>query len=280
MKIGFQGRHGTFSEIAALSYFSTQEIEPCGYPNFKLILEDVQNGVLDYALLPVENTTTGIISRTYDLLCHYDIHVIGEIDIPIHEDLIVVPGTKIEEIREVYSHPEALLQCSGFFAEHPEIKSMSFQDTARSVEYIRDCNDRSKAALGSWRAREYYGMESLIRNVQDNDLNMTRFFAVSAKKEVAADADKISMMIVLKHEPGTLYRALGILNDQKINILKLESRPIRGRVFEYMFYIDFSGNMNDENVEKAVRALQESSEESKLMGCYKAAVPFHQEKAI
>ncbi|MBR2066829.1 MAG: hypothetical protein IJ875_00955, partial [Solobacterium sp.] len=174
MKVGYQGTHGTFSEIAALQFFEDIDIEQIGYPNFKEIMRDVENEVLDYAVIPVENTTTGIIARTYDLFKDYDVFAVGEIDIPIQEDLVVLPGTKIEEIEEVYSHPEALSQCTSFFEQHPHIQSIPYQDTAKSVEYIKECKDKKKAALGSWRAREYYALESLMEKVQDSDHNMTR----------------------------------------------------------------------------------------------------------
>ncbi len=273
IKVGFQGNHGTFSEIAALQYFAGRDFEAKGYPNFKAILNDVESGALDYAVLPVENTTTGIISRCYDLFRRYEIHAVGEIDIPIREDLIVIPGTKEEEIREVYSHPEALSQCTEFFAAHPQITSVPWQDTARSVEYVKECNDRSKAALGSWRAREYYGMESLRSEVQDSDLNMTRFLVVTGREETDPAADKISMMLVLKHRPGALYNILGILAKNGINILKLESRPIPGRIFEYMFYIDFSGNAENREMKAVLKELSLRCEEARLLGCYKAAEP-------
>ena len=270
MKVGYQGNHGTFSEIAALQYFAGKDSENIGYKNFREIMQDVQDGVLDYAVVPVENTTTGIISRCYDLFRIYNVFAVGEIDIPIREDLIVIPGTSMEEIKEVYSHPEALSQCNGFFEAHPEIKAVPYQDTAKSVEYVKQCNDRSKAALGSWRAREYYGMESLQKEIQDSAVNMTRFLVITADRTVPADADKISMMMVIKHRPGALYNILGILSKNGINILKLESRPIPNQVFEYMFYIDFEGNIDEKNMKEILRELEMRCETVKVLGCYKA----------
>ncbi|MBR4164287.1 MAG: prephenate dehydratase [Solobacterium sp.] len=271
MKVGYQGNHGTFSEIAALRYFAGKNPENKGYKNFRAIMKDVESGELDYAVVPVENTTTGIIARCYDLFQHYNIHAVGEINVPIHEDLIVVPGTKIEEIKEVYSHPEALSQCTNFFAEHENIKQVPFQDTAKSVEYIKECNDHAKAALGSYRAREYYQMESLLEQVQDSNLNMTRFLVITAKEEQDPAADKISTMMVLKHRPGALYNTLGILSKNGINIVKLESRPIPGRVFEYLFYIDFYGNTKDREMKQILHELDLHCVEMKILGCYKEA---------
>jgi chorismate mutase/prephenate dehydratase len=271
MKVGYQGSHGTFSEIAALEYFKGQSIEQIGYRNFPSILKDTECGAIAYALLPVENTTTGIISRTYDLFKDYAIHAIGEINVPIRENLITVKGTSLSQIKQVYSHPEALAQCQGFFDQHPDIEPVTYQDTAKSVEYIRSCNDPSKAALASWRAAEYYGMESLIENVQDSETNMTRFLAISAKDTVSDSANKISMMLVLKHHPGSLYNTLGILSKNGININRLESRPIPGKVFQYQFYIDFEGNTNDSEMKSVLKELEMRCEECHLFGCYKAA---------
>ncbi len=271
MKVGYQGNHGTFSEIAALRYFAGKNPENKGYKNFRAIMKDVESGELDYAVVPVENTTTGIIARCYDLFQNYNIHAVGEINVPIHEDLIVVPGTKLEEIKEVYSHPEALSQCSNFFAEHENIKQVPFQDTAKSVEYIKECNDHTKAALGSYRAREYYQMESLLEQVQDSNLNMTRFLVITAKEEQSPDADKISTMMVLKHRPGALYNTLGILSRNGINIVKLESRPIPGRIFEYLFYIDFYGNTEDREMKQILHELDLHCVEMRILGCYKEA---------
>lgn len=272
IRVGFQGKNGTFSEIAALRYFEDREIDQRGFKNFKLIMKAVETKELDYAMIPVENTTTGIISRTYDLLKDHEVCAVGEIDIPIHEDLIVIPGTKIEEIKEVYSHPEALSQCAGFFDRHPEIRSVPFQDTARSVEYIKECGDHSKAALGSWRAREYYGMESLLERIQDLDTNMTRFLVIAPKGEpYPQNADKISMMLVLNHRPGALYEVLGVLAKNDVNVLKLESRPIAGKVFEYLFYIDFEGNIKDERIAAMIEEIESHCVRSRILGCYHKA---------
>ena len=270
MKVGYQGNHGTFSEIAALQYFEGQDIEQIGYRNFKEILEDVEKGELDYAVLPVENTTTGIIARSYDLFKDYAIYAIGEINIPIIQNLIGLEGSTIDTIKQVYSHPEALSQCSEFFDAHPDIEPVPYQDTAKSVEYIQEENDISKAAIGSWRAREYYGLEMIEEGIQDSSNNTTRFLVITNKEEVSKEANKISMMMVLKHRPGALYNILGILFKSGVNILKLESRPIPEKPFEYMFYMDFSGNANDREMKECLKELELHCLETKILGNYKA----------
>jgi len=271
IRVGFQGKHGTFSEIAAMRYFAGTPMEAVGYPDFIAIMKDCAGGKLQYAVLPVENTTTGIIARTYDLFQKYPVHAVGEINVPIEENLIVLPGAKIAGIREVYSHPEAISQCSGFFRRHPAMHPVAYQDTAASVEYIKQCQDPVKAALASSRAAEYYGMESILRKVQDSTSNLTRFLCVTALEQQDPEADKISMMLVLRHEPGSLCRILEVLAARQINILKLESRPIPGRIFEYCFYIDFHGNVQSPEIQQVLEDIRRDSTEMKILGCYKAA---------
>ena len=244
MKIGYQGVKGAFSETAlkmwlkSISY--SQDYEEVCYSSFVEMLADVEAGKTDFGMFPVENTTTGIIARTYDHFRNYDIHVVGEVVVPIRECLIGIPGTKIEEIREVYSHPEALSQCQELFVKYPWMQPHAHEDTALSVSYIRDLGDHTKAALASELAAETYGMEILEEHVQDNELNMTRFFCMTSKDVYADNADKVSIRMVTGHTPGALYNALGIFAALNINVLKLESRPIFGRAFEYCFYLDFA----------------------------------------
>jgi chorismate mutase/prephenate dehydratase len=252
-------------------YFTGTEAERIGYPNFPAIMKDLDSHRLDYAVLPVENTTTGIISRTYDLFQYHDIHAVGEVLVPIKENLIVIPGTKLEDIRHVYSHPEALSQCQRFFAEHPDCHPVTYQDTSKSVEFVKKTGDRSNAALASYLAAEYYGMTSLLENVNDSTLNMTRFLVVTWRHETHPEADKTSLMLVLKHEPGSLYRALGELADAHIDMVKLESRPLPGRIFEYMFYVDIIGNEQDPHIHAALEAMAGHCVTLRSFGSYKAA---------
>lgn len=271
IKIGYQGVSGAFSEMAVKMLFGDRDYEDRGYSDFISLLGDAESGELDYAVIPVENTTTGIIARTYDHLQSYKIHVVGETVVPVRECLIVNPGTKLEDIREVYSHPEALAQCQELFTQHPDMSPHAHEDTALSVSFIRDSGDRTKAALASELAAETYGMEILLPDVQDSNVNMTRFLCVTAKDEEAENADKVSIRMVTAHTPGSLFNALGIFASLGINVLKLESRPIFGRVFEYCFYLDFAGNLNDPDVKEAIRRLEYDCKEVNVFGNYKAA---------
>ena len=269
MRVGYQGVNGAFSQMALRSHFK-QECEEVGYSSFTDMFEDLQKGALDYALFPVENTTTGIIARTYDLFQHYQVYAVGEIVIPIRQDLIALKGTKIEQIREVYSHPEAISQCESLFRKYPHMNPVVYEDTALSVKYVKECNERHKAAIASHLAAKIYDMEILIEGVNDNDANMTRFLVTGNKEEYPEDADKISIRMVLSHTPGALYHALGVFASKNINVVKLESRPIFGKLFEYCFYLDFSGNLNDPDVKEVLRRLEYDCHDLKVFGSYKA----------
>lgn len=270
VRVGYQGNHGTFSEIAVLEYFKDAAKELCGCPDFPTILERCASGDLDYGVLPVENTTTGLIARSYDLFKLYPVHAVGEIVVPIREDCIGLAGADLSQVVEVYSHPEALSQCQSFFRSHPKMKAIAAQDTAAAVEAVKKSGDPKKAALASKQAGAYYGMMTLAASVQDSNTNMTRFLVVTSHDEQAGDADKISIMLTVDHTPGSLYHALGILAYNDINILKLESRPIPDEPFHYSFYIDFAGNLKDPVVQTALSKLREHSLDLRIFGAYKA----------
>ena len=280
MKIGYQGVRGSFSEAAIKLYFEQEaddievkqlKYETVGYSDFITMLQDVDSGKLECAFFPVENTTTGIIARTYDYFQYYNVYAIAEMVERIRQNLIVIPGTKLEEIKTVYSHPEALAQCSSFFRNNPGIKSVVYEDTALAVEYVKNCGDRSKAAIASELAAELNDMEILIRSVQNNNSNMTRFLVISSNNEYHPEADKVSIYFVTRHIPGALCHVLNIFASFGINVLKLESRPIVGKAFEYCFYLDFTGNLNDPDVAEALRRLKYDCLELIILGNYKTS---------
>ena len=269
MKVGYQGVSGAFSEIAVRKHFKGQDYEEVCYSDFISMFKDVESGAIDYAMFPVENTTTGIIARTYDHFQNYKVYAVGEVVVPISECLIAVPGAKIEDIREVYSHPEAINQCQAIFEKYPNMTPCAYEDTALSVSYIKNAGDKTKAALASELAAEIYGMEILLNQVQDNDVNMTRFLCLTKKEEYPEDADKVSIRMVTAHTPGSLYNALGIFSSLNINVLRLESRPIFGRIFDYCFYLDFAGNLKDPDVQEALRRLEYDCIELNVFGNYR-----------
>lgn len=269
MKVGYQGVRGAYSDIAVKEYFEGQDYEEVRYSDFIRMFEDVDSGLLDYGMFPIENTTTGIIARTYDYFQFYNVHAVGEKIVPVRHNLITFPGTRLEDIHEVYSHPEALSQCRDLFSRYPWMKPVAYEDTALSVGYIKDLGDPGKAALASSLAAYIYDMEILESEVQDNDANMTRFLVVTNKPEYPEDADKISIRMVTGHTPGSLYNALGNFAALNLNMVKLESRPILGKAFEYCFYVDFMGNLNEPDVVEVLRRLQYDCRELNVFGNYR-----------
>lgn len=279
-KIGFQGVRGAFSDAAVRLYYGSEEhkdelkdsgYETAGYNDFIKMLQDVNSGELDEAFFPVENTTTGIIARTYDYFQYYNVYAVGEVVEPIVQNLIVIPGTRLEDIKTVYSHPEALSQCSNFFRNNPDMKSVSYSDTARAVEYVKECGDRSKAAIASALAAEINDMEILEPAVQNSDSNMTRFLVITNSPDYPENADKVSIYFVTRHTPTALYNALGVFASLGIDVLRLESRPIVGKRFEYCHYVDFRGNLNEPDVEEALRRLKYDCRELLVLGNYKSS---------
>ncbi len=269
IKVGFLGAYGTFSEIAVQQYFKNQIYESCNFKDFYSIIKAVEDGSLDYAMLPVENSTTGMIHRTYDLLKDSAIFISGEHHVRIDEHLITLENAKIETIKEVYTHPEVIGQCQQFFMKHPHIKAISMSDTSTSVKYVKECNDPSKAALASYLAAEHYQLSILMNQVQDHQDNFTRFFCITKNESIQKNANKISMFLVVNHEAGALFKVLEVFCKKGINMLKLESRPIKNKIFEYCFYIDFEGSLLDDAMIQAIKEVQDHCIHHKVLGCYK-----------
>lgn len=270
LKVGFQGKNGTYSDLAVDYFFKDQQFIKVNYPNFKKIIYDIEHDVIDYALIPVENTTTGIISRTYDFFFDHEIYAVGEICIKIREQLIALPNARIEDIQEVYSHPEALSQCSSFFSKYPKMQSIAYQDTSASVEYILKCNDIHKAAIASEVAAKYYNLPILLNDIQDNNHNMTRFLCITHHKQKVEHANKVSAMFILKHKAGSLFKLLEVFAKYDINLLKLESRPLPHHNFEYLFYLDFELLPNGPSLDELLEIASNYCQKYKLLGYYKA----------
>lgn len=268
LKVGYQGVPGAYSEMAVLKYFKG-EVETIPYKGFKELIMEVERGHLDYGMLPVENSTTGIVAKSTDLIKNYDIYVLGEEYIKVEHNLIVLPDTNLEDIKEVYSHPEALKQCDNFFENNPKIKSIAYIDTAKSVDYIKKEKCNYKGAIASTRAAEIYGLKIIKPNLQDIKHNTTRFLVISNNNEIINDANKISLYLVTSHTPGALFEAIKVFADNKVNMVKIESRPILDKSFEYCFYIDIEGNVNSSKIKKTIKELKEHCNELKILGNYK-----------
>jgi chorismate mutase / prephenate dehydratase len=273
--VSFQGADGAYSQIAAERYFSSWdgEIETRGYGSFLGLLQAVANGAADYGMLPVENTTAGSINEAYDLLAQTSLAVVGEEVLRVEHCLVGMPGAKLAEIRRVYSHPQALAQCSVFLGGLEDCAVQSFTDTAMSVKKVRDEGDASQAAVASERAAALYGLHVLARNIENQKDNYTRFMVV-ARTPLRLDeriACKTSLIFSTRHEQGALVRCLNVLADQGLNLTKLESRPRPASPFEYIFYVDFEGNVESETVQRALSEMRAHTSSLKVLGSYPRA---------
>jgi prephenate dehydratase len=270
-RVAFQGERGAFSEEAAVKLLGEQ-IVAVPQPTFDATFAAVGRGLADYVLSPIENSLAGSVHRAFDLLVESGLSIIGEVVIPISLNLIALPGARLEQVTGIESHPVALAQCERFFRAHPGLKRIAAEDTAGSVREIMKAGDPARAAIASRRAAEIYGAEILIEHLEDDAENYTRFLLLSASaKGAVVAANKLSLVFQLPHQPGSLHRALGVFARRKINLMKIESRPVHGRPWEYRFYIDLQASASDSEVAAAIAELGNQAVNLKILGSYVAA---------
>lgn len=269
IRVAFQGERGAFSEEAAIKLFG-EDIELVPRPTFESLFAAVDQGAADYVLAPIENSLAGSIHRSYDLLLESSLHISAEVTIPIRHHLIGCAGASFDGIKRVESHPVALAQCERFFAAHPQIQRIATEDTAGSVAKVIESGDPTRAAIAGSRAASIYGGRVLQHNLEDHSENFTRFVLLTESTNPGSKADKLSIVMKLPHQAGALYRALQPFADRGIDLLKIESRPIKGRAFEYHFYLDLQASSKDERVTRALAELGERATEVRVLGCYQA----------
>ncbi len=266
-RIVFQGVEGAYSQLAMKTYFG----ENCnGYnvDTWKDAMEEIKCGNADFAVLPIENSSAGIVSENYDLLVEYDNYVVDEQIIRIDHSLMGVPGAKLSDIKTVYSHPQALMQCSDFLDEHRDWNRISLKNTAFSAKKVKDEGDISQAAIASHISADIYGLKVLENRIQDNKNNATRFIIVSGKKICRKDSDRISICFETPHKSGALYHMLAHFIYNGVNMLNIQSRPISGKAWEYRFFVNFEGRFCDTAVQNALRGLKEETISLKILGTY------------
>jgi prephenate dehydratase len=265
-KIAFQGEHGAYSEAAALAHFSFGiETQPC--ESFDVVFESVENGTCDYGLVPIENSLAGSIHRNYDLLMRHSLHIVGEHFLRVRHCLIGVPGTELEEIHQVISHPQALAQCEGYLKKL-KVNVKAAYDTAGSVKHLAELGDRSTAAIASHHAAEYYSMTILDDGIEDDPANYTRFLAISRQPISPTGDAKTSIVFTLHNQPGAMFKALSVFALRDIDLTKLESRPQVGKPWEYLFYIDFGLALCEPRAEHALENLGEFAPLLRVLGSY------------
>ena len=268
IKIGYQGVRGSFSEEAMIKYFGENHTTT-DYEEFEDVFLALKNNEIDYGILPIENSYTGAITSVYDLLVKYGLYIVGEECIKIDQNLIGIKGTKINDIKEVYSHPQGFEQSKEFLSNYSNLKLIPFHNTAISAKYISELNDKSKAAIASLRAAKIYDLDIIQKEINDKDDNHTKFIIVGRKLESSKDCNKITVVFSLDDKSGTLYNLLRHFAENNINMIKIESRPSKNEPWQYLLYVDFEGNVENEDVKKAIRLIEENSEYFKLLGSYK-----------
>jgi prephenate dehydratase len=273
VRVAFQGEPGAFSEAAAVQLLG-EEIHTVPRPTFDATFRAITEGAADALLVPVENTLAGSVVRVYDLLLESPLEICGETILPIEHHLMGCPGARFEEIRAVASHPMALAQCERFFETHPALKCMTAEDTAGSVREMMERGDKTRAAIAGRRALAHYGAMILREDIQDNAENFTRFVlllpAAEAGRFRGGDAKKMSLAMRLAHRPGALLASLEPFANHGVNLLKIESRPIHGKPFEYQFYVDVEAE-NHAHLEMALAEVREATSELRVLGLYAAA---------
>jgi len=268
-RVAFQGERGAFSEEAAVKLLG-EEIQLVPRPTFESLFVAIDEAAADYLLAPVENSLAGSVHRSYDLLLESSLHIAAEVIIPIRHHLIGCAGASFDAIESVESHPVALAQCERFFAAHPQLQRIATEDTAGSVAKVVERGDPTRAAIAGIRAANIYGGTVLRGNLEDHAENYTRFVLLTSLNSETFGADKLSLVMKLPHKSGALHRALQPFADRGIDLLKIESRPIKGRPWEYHFYLDLQASTNDEKVIEALTELSERAAEVRVLGCYQA----------
>ena len=265
MKVAFQGEPGAYSEQAVFNYFGEVETVPC--ESFDAMFDAVVSAKSDFALAPIENSLAGSIHQNYDLLLRHDLHIVGEYLLRVHHCLIGFPDVKKADIKKAISHPQALGQCAAYL-RNLNIKPDAVYDTAGSVKLLKASGERTTAAIASRRAAELYEMQIIEEGIEDNAENYTRFLAVGRESVVPEKEAKTSIVFTLKNQPGALFKAMSVFALRDVDLTKIESRPLQGKPWEYLFYIDFIGSAQDDTVKRALGHLKEYAMTLRVLGSY------------
>lgn len=268
-RVAFQGEHGAYSEEAVRQHFGP-DVEPVPQPSFSDIFAAVQGGRADRGMLPIENAVAGSVIAAYDLLLESDLKIEAEVFLHVRHCLLAPPGTRMEQIRVVRSHPQALAQCERYLAARGWEPQPAY-DTAGAAKDLAADPEPGVAAIASRLAAEIYGLEVLDVGIEDYAFNYTRFFVLGPSTPAPTERSKTSLVLALPHRPGALYECLGEFATRGINLTKLESRPRRNRPWEYVFYLDFEGHAADPACREALLGLLERATFVKVLGSYPAA---------
>lgn len=265
MQVAFQGEAGAYSEQAIYEFFGRVEAVPC--ESFDSVFVFVGSGKCEAGLIPIENSLAGSIHQNYDLLLRNNLYITGEYYLRVRHCLITMPGVKKTDIKKAISHPQALGQCAGYLRAH-DIKSEVVFDTAGSVKMLKESGALDTAAIASRRAAELYEMQIVEEDIEDNPENYTRFLSIALEPVMPGGEAKTSIVFTLKNQPGALFKALSVFALRDIDLTKIESRPLVGKPWEYLFYIDFLGASGEVLVDKALDHLAEYAVMLRVLGSY------------
>ena len=263
----FQGAEGAYSQAAMDQYFG-KKITNFSVETFRDAMVVLEEGKADYAILPIENSSAGIVSEIYDLLVEFNHYIVGEQIIPIVHNLLTVPGTKLEEVNTVYSHPQSFMQSCKFLNEHRQWNKVTMPNNAFAADKVAADQLKNQAAIASEYAGKVYGLESLQKGINDCKTNSTRFIIITKRRIYLEKASKISICLEIPHQSGSLYHILSHFIFNHLNMNKIESRPILDKNWEYRFFIDFEGNLADHSVQNALFGLKDEVKNMRLLGNY------------
>ncbi|NLA81069.1 MAG: bifunctional chorismate mutase/prephenate dehydratase, partial [Chloroflexi bacterium] len=260
------GIEGAYAQIAAEKIFKVADI--MFFKNFAGVFQAVASGLCEYAVLPLENSTAGTVDEVYDLVRDYKFHFVRSCRLQVVHSLLAPAGTDLSSIREVFSHQHGLKQCSRFWASRPEVKLTICESTSHAAEQVARSGRKDVAAIASRECAGIYGLRVIPCAMQDSDFNYTRFICISKNPHIYPGANKISLMAYLPHKPGSLFRLISKFAAQELNLTKLESRPVPGREFEYMFYFDFDGSVRTPAVLNLLGELEADTDTFFFLGNY------------
>jgi prephenate dehydratase len=264
-RVGYQGEPGAFSETAVLALFPSAT--PVPHHAFRDVFHAVERGAVDFGMMPIENSQAGSINDTYDLLASGSASIVGEVIVPVHHALLALPGTSVEDVHRVISHPQALAQCQDYL-ERLDAEVLAVHDTAGAARLIAEEHRVGVAAVAAEHAAAVYGLEVLAAGIEDDSNNQTRFVAVSTSGEPLGEPNKTSLVFEVRSVPGALHRCLGPFAERNLNLSKLESRPLGGRPWEYRFYLDVEVGESDEAFRDALEGFKEYTASVKVLGSY------------
>ena len=267
-RVLYQGVPGAYAEEAAAAYFG-EDCQRKNLPAWEDVFAALQRGEADYGVVPIENSSTGSINQVYDLLAKYEHFIVGEVKLRIDHCLMAPAGVALEDVKEVYSHEQGLFQCAPYLASHPDWKQTALSNTAAAAQFVA-ASKKPYAAIGSERCAQLYGLTVLARHISQAQANYTRFVVVSPRMELDESRDKISALFTLPHQVGTLHQIMAVFAVSGLNMMKLESRPILEKSWEYRFFVDFSGNLLSPGMDLVLREMIECSTGFRVLGNYRS----------